>query len=237
MIIAIGGPSGSGKTTVARKLLEYYGTQKAILLSCDGYYKDLSHKSEQEIENTNFDHPDSVDLPLFEKHLSMLRAGFPINMPQYDFITHTRLPTITCIWPKDIIIVEGILVLQEKFLPQYHLTIYVKTDLDLCLLRRIQRDVKERGMHEAAVLKQYTETVRPMFKEFIEPSKKRADVVLKNNLTDLAFDMHEIINLIYEVKEGLLPHYRQKLTLFSKSMALENADASHVPTVRWNSKL
>lgn len=236
-IIAIAGPSGSGKTTIARKLLEHYGSKKAMILSCDGYYKDLSDKSVQEIKDTNFDHPDSLDLPLFEKHVFLLQAGFPVDVPQYDFITHTRLPAVTRVWPKDLIIVEGILVLLPRFLPYYDVKIYVKTDLDLCLLRRIQRDVKERGMQEAAVLKQYKETVRPMFKEYVEPSKKRADVVVKNNLTDLAFDMQDIIHLIHHVKEGRLPNQRHKLTLFSQSTASENGSESHASKVRWNAKL
>lgn len=236
-IIAIAGPSGSGKTTIAQKLLDFFGRDHAMILSFDSYYKDLSDKSVQEIEATNFDHPDSLDLPLFEKHLSMLQRKLPIAMPEYDFITHARLPTVTHVLPKDIIIVEGILALQAQFLPYYDVKIYVKTDLDLCLLRRIQRDVKERGMHEEAVLKQYKETVRPMFKKFVEPSKKRADVVVKNNLTDFAFDMQGIISSIYHVKEGHLPNRRHKLTLFSTSMVLENVRESQALNRPWNSKL
>jgi len=179
IIICIAGASGSGKTTFAKKLIAALPEKETLLITQDAYYKDLSNLSLEERANQNFDHPDSLDFELLKDHLRELIKGNTILQPIYDFNTHSRLTSSKKIEPEKIIIIEGTLALsQEILLELYELNIYIDLDQKTCLSRRIERDIAERGRTKASVLEQYNQTVKPMFKEFILPSKGKADLII-----------------------------------------------------------
>lgn len=178
VVIGIAGGSGSGKTTLANKVVESFGDH-AALISLDSYYKDFSGLTPEERENLNFDHPNSLDFSLLRQQLHSLKQNQPIEMPVYDFVTHARISGSRVVEPKPIIIVEGILVLADAELrDMFDLKIYIDTDDDIRVLRRIERDVMERGRTFQSINKQYISTVKPMHNEFVEPSKSHADIVL-----------------------------------------------------------
>jgi len=184
IVICIAGASGSGKTTFAKELTAALPKNKTVLIAQDSYYKDLSHLSIEEKAKQNFDHPDSLDFDLMKSHLLDLQKGKEILQPIYDFNTHSRLSSSKKILPKKVIIVEGTLVLnQEILLSLYNLKLYIDLDQNTCLDRRIERDITERGRSKKNVLEQYKQTVKPMFEEFIYPSKNKADLIIpgKNN--------------------------------------------------------
>jgi len=184
IVICIAGASGSGKTTFAKELTAALPKNKTVLIAQDSYYKDLSHLSIEEKAKQNFDHPDSLDFDLMKSHLIDLQKGKEILQPIYDFNTHSRLSSSKKILPKKVIIVEGTLVLnQEILLSLYNLKLYIDLDQNTCLDRRIERDITERGRSKKNVLEQYKQTVKPMFEEFIYPSKNKADLIIpgKNN--------------------------------------------------------
>jgi len=184
IVICIAGASGSGKTTFAKELTAALPKNKTVLIAQDSYYKDLSHLSIEEKSKQNFDHPDSLDFDLMKSHLIDLQKGKEILQPIYDFNTHSRLSSSKKILPKKVIIVEGTLVLnQEILLSLYNLKLYIDLDQNTCLDRRIERDITERGRSKKNVLEQYKQTVKPMFEEFIYPSKNKADLIIpgKNN--------------------------------------------------------
>ena len=179
IVICIAGASGSGKTTFAKKLISALAEKETLLITQDAYYKDLSSLSLKERANQNFDHPDSLDFELLKNHLIELIKGKTVQQPIYDFNTHGRLPSSKKIHPEKIIIVEGTLVhSQELLLEHYKLSLYVDLNQNVCLSRRIERDIAERGRTRASVLEQYNRTVKPMFEEFIEPSKSKADLII-----------------------------------------------------------
>ncbi len=190
-IIGIAGGTASGKTTVARKIIETLPGETASLLDLDSYYKDLGDMTLEERKKQNFDHPESFDFDLLAEHLSALRAGQTIEKPIYSFEQHTRLPESTTIHPAQVIILEGILVLSQKPLRDLlDLKIYVDTDDDVRLSRRLTRDIKERGRTFDGVMEQYFKTVRPMHIHFIEPTKRFADIIIPNGgSNDAAVDM------------------------------------------------
>ena len=164
----------------------------------------MSNLSEEERKKVNFDHPDSIDFDLLTSHLEALKKGQSVEIPTYDFSTHTRTKTTIHIDAKPVIIVEGILVLSpEKLAALFDFKMFVKTDLDLCLMRRIQRDVKERGRTMEGVIEQYKETVRPMFEIFVQPTAKKADLIVKNNLNGLDIDMTPIIDFLQDSKQKI----------------------------------
>lgn len=178
-IIGIAGGSGSGKTTVAQQILQRIGEERIAFLQHDSYYKDLSHLPPEERARVNFDHPDSLETDLLIHHIQLLRKGQAVQVPIYDFTTHTRLPQTVFVQPKSLILVEGILVFVEKALrEQFDLKIFVDTDADIRFIRRLQRDIRERGRTMESVIQQYLTTVRPMHLEFVEPSKRYADVII-----------------------------------------------------------
>jgi uridine kinase len=179
MIIGICGGTGSGKTTVARRILENVREEQVAYLQQDSYYRNLGDMPLELRHQINFDHPDALDNDLFINHLKALRAGEAIEMPVYDFTTHTRLNETVHIEPKLIIIVEGILVFADAGLRELmDIKIFVDTPDDLRFIRRLQRDVTERGRSVESVIRQYLDTVRPMHLQFVEPSKRYADVII-----------------------------------------------------------
>ena len=179
MIIGISGGTGSGKTTVARRILENVSDEQIVFLQQDSYYRNLQDMPIELRHVINFDHPDALDNDLFVNHVKALRAGEPIHMPVYDFASHSRKAETIYTEPKPILIIEGILVFVDAALRGLmDVKIFVDTDDDLRFIRRLQRDVKERGRSVESVIKQYLQTVRPMHQQFVEPSKRHADVII-----------------------------------------------------------
>lgn len=178
-VIGIAGGTGSGKTTVARRIYESLGLGSAVFLDQDSYYRDLSHLSLEERKQVNFDHPDSLDNDLLIAQLGELLAGKAIQKPTYDFAAHTRAEGTVRVEPRGIILVEGILLFVEPRLRDlFDLKIFVDTEADVRFIRRLRRDVEQRGREMGQIIEQYLATVRPMHFEFVEPSKRYADVIL-----------------------------------------------------------
>ncbi|MFC7441918.1 uridine kinase [Laceyella putida] len=178
VVIGVAGGSGSGKTTVARKLVEQFA-DSVVYLEQDSYYKDQSHLSLEERQQTNYDHPLSFDTNLLIEQLTQLLHYQTIDKPVYDYTLHTRARETVKLEPKDVIILEGILILDdERLRNMMDIKIFVDTDADVRILRRIERDIKERGRTFESVMKQYLNVVRPMHLQFIEPSKRYADLII-----------------------------------------------------------
>ena len=179
VIIGIAGGSGSGKTTVLRRIIEAFGSDEIAVLDHDAYYQDLSDHPPEERERFNFDHPDALETGLMREHLDELVEGATIQKPIYDFTTHSRKEETETVDPRPVVIIEGILVLAEPELEEaMDIKIYVDTADDIRLMRRIRRDIQERGRAIDGVLRQYERTVRPMHIEFVEPSKRKADIII-----------------------------------------------------------
>jgi uridine kinase len=178
-VVGIAGGTGSGKTTVARNVMAALPAGAAVLIDHDAYYRDRSTLPPEERERVNFDHPDAIETPLLEAHLVALRAGATIEVPQYDYREHARRRETRRVAPAAVVVVEGILVLaEERLRAQMNLKIFVDTDADVRLMRRLRRDMEQRGRTFAQVREQYAETVRPMHLAFVEPSKRFADLIL-----------------------------------------------------------
>ncbi len=179
MIIGICGGTGSGKTTIARAIVEAVGEKKVVLVEQDSYYRNLSDMPLDERHQANFDHPDSLDSDMLVNHILRLKQGLTAEMPLYDFKTHTRSDKIEIIEPKPVVIVEGILIFAEpRVLDLLDVRIYVDTPDDIRLMRRLKRDFTERGRSFERTLEQYDRTIRPMHFEFVEPSKRHADIII-----------------------------------------------------------
>jgi uridine kinase len=179
MIIGICGGTGSGKTTIAKKIVETVGAANVVMLEQDSYYRNLSDMPLDARHKANFDHPDSVDSELIVNHLRRLRGGLPIEMPVYDFRTHTRTTFVETIEPKTVVLIEGILIFAEKrILQQLDVKVFVDTPDDIRFIRRLRRDIAERGRTMESVIEQYLMTVRPMHYEFVEASKRHADIIV-----------------------------------------------------------
>jgi uridine kinase len=179
LVIGVGGGSGSGKTTIALSVVEAIGEDRVTLIQHDAYYHDQTDLPMEERVKVNYDHPDSFETSLLVRHLRDLRAGRAVDRPLYDFTVYNRRPETVRVEPKPVVIVEGILVLHEPGLRELmDLKIYVDTDPDLRILRRLERDLKERGRSFDSVHEQYLATVRPMHLQFVEPSKRHADIVI-----------------------------------------------------------
>jgi uridine kinase len=191
LILGIAGGSGSGKTTVARVILDRVGEHHIAFIPHDAYYKDLNHLTLAERAAVNFDHPDSLDTPLLIEHVRALKASKPVAIPIYDFKTHSRTLQTIALAPQSVILVEGILIFVEKELRDlFDVKIFVDTDADIRLIRRLQRDIAERGRTADSVIQQYLATVRPMHQEFVEPSKRFADVIIpEGGFNEVALDM------------------------------------------------
>lgn len=190
VIVGVAGGTGSGKTTIVEAIIKNLGYRGVVAIQHDSYYKDRSHLSPSEREKVNYDHPDSLETELLVQHLKQLVTGRKVEVPLYDFSTHTRKKAGKPISPDKIIIVEGILIFVDKDLRKMmDLKIFVDTDDNIRFIRRLQRDIKERQRSVATVTKQYMETVKPMHKEFVEPSKKYADIIIPAGHNPVAIDL------------------------------------------------
>jgi uridine kinase len=191
LVIGIAGGTGSGKTTVAKVIIDRVGKDHIALLPHDAYYKDLTNLEPAQRITINFDHPDSLETSLLIEHIKQLKNLQPIELPVYDFKTHSRTTETIHIEPQPVILVEGILILAEKGLRKlFDVKIFVDTDPDIRFIRRLERDIVERGRTSYSVVQQYLTTVRPMHLEFVEPSKRYADVIIpEGGLNTVAMDM------------------------------------------------
>jgi uridine kinase len=191
LVIGIAGGSGSGKTTVAQTILQRVGPDRISFLQHDAYYKDLSGLPPAQRIEVNFDHPNSLETELLTSHVLQLKEGHPVEVPIYDFSTHSRTDRTYTVQPRGVILVEGILIFTEASLRNlFDVKLFVDTDSDLRFIRRLERDISERGRTLEMVVKQYLSTVRPMHLEFVEPSKRYADVVIpEGGFNAAALDM------------------------------------------------
>jgi len=191
LVIGIAGASGSGKTTLASSILDAIGRDKIAFLPHDAYYRDQAELSYAERLKINYDHPDSLETDLLIKHIIALKAGKPVKRPVYDYIQHTRSADVVTIEPCQIIMVEGILIFWEAKLRKiFDMKVFVETDSDICFIRRLTRDIEERGRTVESVVNQYLTTVRPSYIDFVEPSKRFADVIIpEGGKNTVALDM------------------------------------------------
>jgi uridine kinase len=190
MIIGICGGTGSGKTTVANRILDSVSTDEVVFLQQDSYYRNLDEMPPGLRSQINFDHPDAIDNDLLVSHVRALKAGDAVELPLYDFKSHSRRAETLHIEPRPIIIIEGILIFAEqRLLDEMDIRVYVDTPDDIRFIRRLRRDIAERGRTAESVIEQYLSTVRPMHMQFVEPSKRHADVIIPeggHNLVSIA---------------------------------------------------
>lgn len=207
IIIGISGASASGKSLLANTIVSELGSDQVVIISEDSYYKDFSQLSFAEREKINFDHPDSFDHPLLQQHLEDLQNGVDIEVPTYDFSKHVRGKQTRCIGRHTIIVLEGILLFVDPELRKLmDIQIFMDTPLDICLLRRITRDVLARNRTVQSVIDQYEATVRPMYLQFIEPSKRYADIIIpRGGENRIAIDLIKA-----KMRELLKENYREK---------------------------
>ncbi len=199
-VIGIAGGTGAGKTTVSRTVAETVG-EAVTRIPLDNYYEDLSHLDYEERAEVNYDHPDAFEWELLRDQLDSLLMGQPVEMPQYDFEVHNRKDERVTVEPSDVIVLEGILSLfDEQVLEMLDLKVYVMTDADVRILRRIERDVIDRGRGLEGVIDQYLETVKPMHEQFVAPTKKNADVIIPEGANRMAVDL-----LVEKVEAELAP--------------------------------
>ncbi len=189
MLVGIAGGTGAGKTTVAEAIGDAAGTATTVV-PMDNYYRDRSDIDPAERDDRNFDHPDAFDWELLRRHVTALQQGEAVEMPQWDFTRHTRTDDTVTVNPTGTVIVEGILALHDADLrDMYDLALYVMTDADVRILRRIRRDVEERGRDLASVIDRYLETVKPMHDRFVAPTKRHADVIIPEGHNETAVDL------------------------------------------------
>lgn len=191
MVIGIAGGSGSGKTTVAQEILQRVGPDRIAFLQHDAYYKDLSGLPPAQRAEVNFDHPNSLETDLLIQHIEQLKRGHAVEVPVYDFANHQRTKETFIVQPRGVILVEGILIFTEPALRElFDIKLFVDTDPDIRFIRRLQRDLTERARTTESVVKQYLATVRPMHLEFVEASKRYADVIIpEGGFNAAAMDM------------------------------------------------
>lgn len=207
IVIGVAGGTGSGKTTVAERILQRVGEEHVVCISHDSYYRDLSHLPPHLRAQVNFDHPDSLETELLIEHIKALRAGRAVEIPIYDFTLHTRTNRTRYVEPAPVILVEGILIFVDPALRAlFDVKLYVDTDADVRFIRRLQRDITERGRTVESVCQQYLATVRPMHLEFVEPSKRYADVIIpEGGFNEVAIEMvaARIRSLLAEQREDI----------------------------------
>jgi uridine kinase len=181
---------GSGKSTLAAAIREKLGYDNITYIPHDNYYKDLSHMSSEERDEVNFDHPDALETSLLVEHIKQLKLMNSVSIPSYDFATHTRVPALQEIFPRKIILVEGILLFADvRLVQEMDIKIFVDTDSDIRFIRRLKRDMTERNRTAESVIDQYIKTVRPMHIEFVEPSKRYADIIVPSGLNAVVLDL------------------------------------------------
>lgn len=179
ILIGVAGGSGSGKTLVVQHMIQQLGSDRVVVLQQDSYYKDSSHLPFEERAKQNFDHPDAIDSDLLIQHVEELLNGWTVDIPIYDFTTHTRRTETRRAGPHDIIVLEGILILDTPGLRELmDIKVYVDTDPDIRFIRRLKRDTAERGRTMHSVVEQYEKSVRPMHLQFVEPTKRYADIIV-----------------------------------------------------------
>ena len=191
ILIGIAGGTGSGKTTLADKLTDSFGTDEVSILRHDNYYKRHDELTYEERKKLNYDHPDAFDTELLCDHIRTLKNGNAVEMPVYDYTVHNRSNQTILVNPAPVIVLEGILIFAEtKLCDLMDIKVFVDTDADVRILRRITRDVKERGRSLDSVIMQYLTTVKPMHEQFVEPSKRRADIIIpEGGENEVALDM------------------------------------------------
>ena len=189
--IGVAGGTGSGKTTVAEAIVARIGADRIAYLQHDSYYRDLAGHSRHELTHHNFDHPNALESDLLAAHIAALKAGRAVEIPVYDFTRHVRTDRTRRVEPRGVVLVEGILLFAEPSLREvFDIKIFVDTDADLRFIRRLRRDIRERGRTVESVVAQYMETVRPMHLEFVEPSKRWADLIIpEGGFNAVALDM------------------------------------------------
>jgi len=179
LVIGIAGGTGSGKTTVARRIIDQVGAERIASIEQDSFYKDLSHIASDKRAKHNFDHPSALDFNLFKEQVKTLKEGKIVKKPIYDFVTHTRIKETIAVEPRQVLIVEGILIFDNKELRDLlDIKIFVETPSDIRFIRRLMRDINVRGRDIESVVKQYYSTVRPMHLAFVEPSREHSDVIV-----------------------------------------------------------
>jgi uridine kinase len=205
IVIGIAGGTGSGKTTVANEIVKTVGKENVCYIPHDAYYKELNELPHNQREAINYDHPNSLDTPLMVEHVKQLRSGQAVELPVYDFTTHLRTEETIRIDPNPVILVEGILIFVDPEMRKLcDVKVFVDTDADIRLIRRIRRDITERGRTIESVLSQYEATVRPMHLEFVEPSKRYADIIIpEGGYNQVALDIltARIERLVNETKK------------------------------------
>ncbi len=204
-VIGVAGGSGSGKSTVTREVLASIGPEMAAVVLQDDYYCDQTHLTPEERHKVNYDHPDAFDWPLLVQHVQALRRGESIEMPVYDFAQYNRTSQTITIRPAPVIVIEGLFALYDADLrSMMSLKIYVDTASDVRFIRRLQRDISERGRSTESVIRQYLDTVRPMHKQFIEPTKRNADVILPHGANGPAVDIitTKVKTLVHDLDRG-----------------------------------
>jgi uridine kinase len=202
LCIGVAGGTGSGKTTVASEIVRRAGPERIVIVNQDRYYRDLTHIEGHERDHHNFDHPDAIEEKLLVEHLRLLKAGQPAPLPVYDFARHVRLSEIEWVEPQPVIILEGILILAMPELRELlDVKIFVDTDADLRFIRRLLRDMAERGRSVDGVVEQYLATVRPMHLEFVDSSKRWADVIIpEGGFNTVALDL--VISRILQMHQS-----------------------------------
>jgi uridine kinase len=201
LVIGVAGGTGSGKTTVAEEIVRRVGADHITIVHQDRYYRDLSHLEEYERHRKNFDHPDAIEESLLVQHVQSLRSGEPALLPEYDFTHHVRTSRVESTQPRSVILLEGILILAIPTLRNLlDIKLFVDTDPDLRFIRRLDRDLAERGRSVRSVIDQYLATVRPMHLEFVEPSRRWADVIIpEGGFNTVALDL-----IISRIEQRLL---------------------------------
>ena len=204
-VIGVAGGSGSGKSTVTREVLASIGSEMVAVVMQDDYYLDQTHMTPEVRRKTNYDHPDAFDWPLMMQQVQALRGGEAIEMPEYDFSLHNRSVKTITVKPAPVIVIEGLFALfHAELRKMMSLKIFVDTAADVRFIRRLQRDIAERGRSTEDVITQYLETVRPMHKQFIEPTKRHADVILPHGANGPAVDIitTKVVSLIRDLGRG-----------------------------------
>ena len=206
IVFGVAGGTASGKTTVADSILQAVGASQVAYLAHDAYYKDMSHLALAERARLNYDHPDSLETDLLVRHIEQLLAGERVQLPTYDFTEHRRTAATKPVNPAPIVLVEGILIFTHRRLRDLmDIKVYVDTDPDVRFIRRMVRDMQERGRSLDSIVNQYLETVRPMHQEFVEPSKRHADVIIpRGGMNQVALDM--VVSRLME----LLPQHQAR---------------------------
>lgn len=203
IVFAVAGGTASGKTTVAEQILREFGADNIAFLPHDAYYRNNTHLTLEQRTQVNYDHPDSLETELLIEHITKLLDGQTIERPVYDFVNHLRSAETVTVRTHRIILVEGILIFAEPLLRNlFDIKIFVDTDADVRFIRRMMRDVEERGRSIESVVQQYMTTVRPMHLEFVEPSKRYADVIIpEGGLNKVALDM--VVTRLHAIRESL----------------------------------